>query len=140
MFTGETRSAPLSYVKSVGEDFQLSCESIGSPEPSIVWMKNGRKLERQIVREEKKGRRLSSLKLTVMGVDDAGIYTCIARNMVKAFVKIKWYTFIFYFNGLCTCFMKIMVVQIQWEQKHDFWNSLSFLLLKLTLRFHQTYK
>jgi hypothetical protein len=89
MFTGETRSAPLSYVKSVGEDFQLSCESIGSPEPSIVWMKNGRKLERQIVREEKKGRRLSSLKLTVMGVDDAGIYTCIARNMVKAFVKMK---------------------------------------------------
>ena len=70
------------YTKNVGEKFQLKCESLGSPEPSIVWLKNGRKLERAVV-EEAKGGRVSLVKLVVMGTDDAGLYTCKARNLVR---------------------------------------------------------
>jgi hypothetical protein len=53
------------------------------PEPSISWLKNGRKLEKpEVVVREEKGGRVSIVKFTVMGTDDAGVYTCKARNLV----------------------------------------------------------
>lgn len=58
----------------------LSCPASGSPEPSIIWLKDGQKLELgtkfRILNAGKQ------LQINKADVGDSGRYTCIATNSV----------------------------------------------------------
>lgn len=40
VFTEETLALSTSYVKETGENFRLTCEALGKPEPEVIWYQN----------------------------------------------------------------------------------------------------
>jgi len=76
-FSTETKVAPLHYFRKIGETFSVTCEAMGSPTPEIVWRKDGR-LVSSNVRYIHAGK--SSYELVILDTNDAGLYSCLARN------------------------------------------------------------
>eukprot|EP00066_Takifugu_rubripes_P015818 XP_011605084.1 PREDICTED: ADAMTS-like protein 1 [Takifugu rubripes] len=66
---------------------ELSCEVLGSPEPSVTWTRNGKKLQQN-------GRvalmSSGSLKIQSPNKLDEGLYTCTARNRLGSASLSSW--------------------------------------------------
>ena len=65
--------------------FQVACEALGSPEPSIKWFKDGQEIRDSVIpsprqRGNDEGHGRSVVELQVLGSADAGVYTCRASN------------------------------------------------------------
>ena len=78
VMTYETRASPLHHTKSVGDNFKVSCEALGSPKPEIFWFKDGQHIDESVHYRHGK----STLEFSILGTADAGVYTCRARNLI----------------------------------------------------------
>ncbi|BFZ18190.1 hypothetical protein BsWGS_21229 [Bradybaena similaris] len=63
-----------------GEKLVLECDIIGSPEPSINWLKDGRQLASSLTYSSSYDGRVASLQIAAMRFEDAGCYLCVAEN------------------------------------------------------------
>ena len=74
-----------SSISDVNNDIEMSCIVLGSPEPSVVWLKNGRPIveEPGAVKFENK-RKGDDYRLKIFGScsNDTAIYQCLATNEV----------------------------------------------------------
>ncbi len=84
ILTADTATARDQFEKRPGDTFTVGCTVTGRPLPDLIWQRNGHDLlEKSIVEETISGSSKSSLlRLRGLRVQDAGTYTCIARNMV----------------------------------------------------------
>lgn len=78
VFTYETKTASHFYSMEVGTTFKVSCEALGSPQPEILWFKDGQYIVENVHYQRGK----STVEFSVMGGADAGVYTCKASNLV----------------------------------------------------------
>ncbi|XP_055928464.1 fibroblast growth factor receptor-like 1 [Argiope bruennichi] len=72
---------PTEFIDDVGGQATFHCVSTGQPTPHIFWFKNGFQIK-SAETEISKGKVHSTLKLRGLKMSDAGIYKCIARNIV----------------------------------------------------------
>ncbi|NXW59664.1 ROBO1 protein, partial [Eurystomus gularis] len=74
------RQPPADVVVAVGEPAVLECvPPRGHPEPSISWKKNGARLSDK---DERLAIRGGKLMLASTRKSDAGVYVCVATNVV----------------------------------------------------------
>uniref|UniRef100_H2SH70 Ig-like domain-containing protein n=1 Tax=Takifugu rubripes TaxID=31033 RepID=H2SH70_TAKRU len=64
---------------------ELSCEVLGSPEPSVTWTRNGKKLQQNVALMSS-----GSLKIQSPNKLDEGLYTCTARNRLGSASLSSW--------------------------------------------------
>ncbi|GBL81437.1 Fibroblast growth factor receptor-like 1 [Araneus ventricosus] len=72
---------PTKFIDDVGGQATFHCVATGQPTPHIFWFKNGFQIKNAET-ETSKGKVHSTLKLRGLNMNDAGIYKCIARNIV----------------------------------------------------------
>ena len=68
--------------KNAGENFQLTCEALGKPEPEIMWYKDGVKMSNNgynIGSSGSSGKAMLTIKN--LRPSNAGLYTCRAENI-----------------------------------------------------------
>ncbi|XP_059176220.1 serine-rich adhesin for platelets-like, partial [Physella acuta] len=63
-----------------GESLILECEVVGSPEPNVFWLKDGKDLPQDLSFSTAYDGRQANLDLTGLRAEDAGRYTCVAEN------------------------------------------------------------
>ncbi|CAG5123370.1 unnamed protein product, partial [Candidula unifasciata] len=63
-----------------GEMLLLECDVIGSPEPTITWLKDGRHLGDSLTYSACYDGRVASLQISTMRFQDTGCYMCLAEN------------------------------------------------------------
>ncbi|XP_061664181.1 ADAMTS-like protein 1 isoform X2 [Syngnathoides biaculeatus] len=66
---------------------EIKCESVGSPEPSLTWTKNGKRLRYDSRIDISPG---GSLKIRSPNRADEGLYTCTARNRLGTSSRSSW--------------------------------------------------
>ena len=84
VLTQETKSHRSAYRKTAGDNFRLTCEALGKPDPEIVWYKN------EVEMSHSSGHNIGSSSagsagkavLTIKNLQpsNAGMYSCRARN------------------------------------------------------------
>lgn len=88
LLTAETATARDQFEKRPGETFTVACTATGRPLPEVVWQRNGHDLLENVVEESTSTTAgggvtttTSLLRMRGLRVQDAGTYTCLARNM-----------------------------------------------------------
>jgi len=76
VLTKKTQSSRTLYKKLPGDSFQLSCEALGSPQPSLAWIHNGVPISSS-----------PSLSIESVTPTDSGTYSCVASNLVGRVAK-----------------------------------------------------
>lgn len=71
---------PSSQIVGDQERVVFECDVIGSPAPTITWLKDGDELKANQRIETSYDGRVSSLKVTQARLEDSGKYDCIAEN------------------------------------------------------------
>ena len=66
-----------------GEDFKISCNIIGSPDPEVLWFKDNHPLKDDYRIDIYSDRGIRSLEICNAKLSDAGEYTIFVRNEVK---------------------------------------------------------
>ncbi|XP_061524819.1 ADAMTS-like protein 1 isoform X2 [Phycodurus eques] len=66
---------------------EIKCESLGYPEPSLTWTKNGKRLRYDSRIDVLPG---GSLKIRFPNQADEGLYTCTARNQLGSSSRSSW--------------------------------------------------
>ena len=74
--------------KNAGENFHLTCEALGKPEPEIMWYKNGNKMSNTGLNIGSSGSSGKAM-LTIKNLrpSNAGMYTCRAENTEGSVTK-----------------------------------------------------
>lgn len=67
-----------------GERLTLQCSVTGDPEPQVKWYKDGKKIESNDFVDLTYKCGLATLKVEEVYPEDAGEYTCIAKNIVSS--------------------------------------------------------
>ena len=82
IFTAETLDSKRIFKKDVGDTFKVQCEALGSPRPTIQWLKDGQEIRDNVFprRSDITGR--STVELQILGSVDGGTYTCSAQNSI----------------------------------------------------------
>ena len=78
--TEETRYLQESYFLMEGSELYLPCAALGQPPPEVYWLKNMQKIPMQNLDE-------NALNIAKLSPNDAGIYTCVARNELAKVAK-----------------------------------------------------
>ena len=82
VLTAETATARDQFEKRPGDTWTVACTAGGRPRPEIVWQRNGRDIENGVEESTTSTTTTTSLlRLRSLGAQDAGTYTCLARNM-----------------------------------------------------------
>ncbi|XP_034025662.1 LOW QUALITY PROTEIN: hemicentin-1 [Thalassophryne amazonica] len=79
-------SSPEELILAVNSPLELKCSAVGTPPPTLSWLKDGRPLEdSDIVQEDGHFVRISKVQ-----VHDAGLYTCLASSPAGEDGKNYW--------------------------------------------------
>ncbi|XP_070206034.1 titin homolog isoform X4 [Littorina saxatilis] len=65
-----------------GDTLVMECDVIGSPEPSILWLRDGLDLPDSLSYSTQYDGRVARLQVDNIGVDDEGVFGCVAENSV----------------------------------------------------------
>ena len=63
-----------------GDSLLLECDVIGSPEPSIRWLRDGRDLPDSLSFSSQYDGRVARLRVDDMRVEEEGLFECVAEN------------------------------------------------------------
>ena len=80
VLTQETNSLRSAYRKKAGDNFKLSCEALGKPDPEIIWYKNEIEMSHNIGSSSSGSAGRAVLTIKNLQSSNAGMYTCRARN------------------------------------------------------------
>jgi Immunoglobulin I-set domain/Immunoglobulin domain len=88
-FTADTATARDQFEKRPGDTFTVACTVSGRPRPDIVWQRNGLDILENIVEETASSPTMTTslLRMRNLRAQDAGTYTCVARNMAGQAAK-----------------------------------------------------
>ena len=77
----ETRDHRSAYRKNAGDNFRLTCEALGKPEPDIIWYKDDVEMSGHMIGSSS-SRTGGKALFTIKNVQpsNSGMYTCRARN------------------------------------------------------------
>jgi hypothetical protein len=82
VLTQETKFLRSAYRKNSGDNFRLSCEALGKPDPDIIWYKNEVEMSpgHNIGSSSSGSSGKAVLTIKNLQSSNAGMYTCRARN------------------------------------------------------------
>ncbi|KAK0404392.1 hypothetical protein QR680_017436 [Steinernema hermaphroditum] len=69
-----------------GQNAELWCEAVGIPPPQISWLKNSDALEHMAINDRTESIQTTAI-FTNVSIEDAGIYTCTAKNWAGSVYK-----------------------------------------------------
>ena len=80
----------MNKIRNESDSVQFHCDGNGIPTPDVIWMKDGRKLNKSDDIKDVDGLynfRESTLTLQDLKYDDRGNYSCIFKNRIDKDVK-----------------------------------------------------